>query len=171
VEIPDPKVVTTRFTVAVGHCFGCDRRLQGRHRDQVSDALGAAGVQIGPNAKAFGAWLHYGLGLSFGRVGQVLGHLGLPVSRAAICRASARSACTDLIPVHADLVARANKAPTLTMDESGWRVGGDGEWLWVAANAELTLCWIGDGRGVGELSVSVGISTLLSATGRRGSGR
>ena len=147
VEIPDPKVVTTRFTVAVGHCAGCDRRLQGRHRDQVSDALGAAGVQIGPNAKAFGAWLHYGLGLSFGRVGQVLGHLGLPVSRAAICRASARSACTDLVPVHAGLVAAANKAPTLTMDESGWRVGGDGEWLWVAANAELTLCWIGDGRG------------------------
>lgn len=147
VEIPDPKVVTTRFTVAVGHCAGCDRRLQGRHRDQVSDALGAAGVQIGPNAKAFGAWLHYGLGLSFGRVGQVLGHLGLPVSRAAICRASARSACSDLVPVHAGLVAAANKAPTLTMDESGWRVGGDGEWLWVAANAELTLCWIGDGRG------------------------
>jgi len=147
VEIPDPKVVTTRFTVAIGHCFGCDRRLQGRHRDQGCDALGAAGVQIGPNAKAFGAWLHYGLGLSFGRVGQVLGHLGLPVSRAAICRASARSACTDLVPVHAGLVAAANKAPTLTMDQSGWRVGGEGEWLWVAANAELTLCWIGDGRG------------------------
>jgi len=57
VEIPDPKVVTTRFKVAVGDCVDCDRRLQGRHRDQVSDALSAAGVQIGPNAKAFGAWL------------------------------------------------------------------------------------------------------------------
>jgi len=56
VEIPDPQVVTTRFKVAVGHCAGCSRRLQGRHRDQVCDALGAAGVQIGPNAKAFGAW-------------------------------------------------------------------------------------------------------------------
>jgi len=76
VEIPEPKVVTTRFKVAVGHCAGCDRRLQGRHPDQVSDAAGAAGVQIGPNAKAFGAWLHYGLGLSFGRVGQVADHLG-----------------------------------------------------------------------------------------------
>jgi transposase len=147
VEIPDPKVVTTRFRVAIGHCAGCARRLQGRHPDQVSDALGAAGVQIGPNAKAFGAWLHYGLGLSFGRVGQVLGHLGLPVSRAAICRSSTRSACTDLVPVHADLVVAANKAPTLTMDESGWRVGGEGEWLWVAANVELTLAWIGEGRG------------------------
>ena len=129
VEVPDPKVVTTRFTVAIGHCVGCARRLQGRHPDQVSDALGAAGVQIGPNAKAFGAWLHYGLGLSFGRVGHVLGHLGLPVSRAAICRSSARAACTDLVPVHHDLVVRANRASMLVMDESGWRVGGEGNWL------------------------------------------
>ena len=147
VEVPDPKVVTTRFTAAIGHCAGCARRLQGRHPEQVSDALGAAGVQIGPNAKALGAWLHYGLGLSFGRVGQLLGHLGLPVRRAAICRSSASSACSDLVPVHHDLVVRANRAPTLTMDESGWRVGGEGNWLWVAANAGITLCWIGDGRG------------------------
>lgn len=146
VEVPDPRVVTTRFKVAVGHCAGCARRLQGRHPEQVSDALGAAGVQIGPRAKALGAWLHYGLGLSFGRVGQVLGHLGLPVSRAAICRSSARSACTDLVPVHHDLVVRANRAPRLVMDESGWRVGGEGTWLWVAANAEITVAWIGHGR-------------------------
>ncbi len=152
VEVPDPKVVTTRFTVAIGHCVGCARRLQGRHPGQVSDALGAAGVQIGPNAKAFGAWLHYGLGLSFGRVGHVLGHLGLPVSRAAICRSAARAACTDLVAVHHDLVVRANRAPMLVMDESGWRVGGEGNWLWVAANAEITLCWIGAGRGFDQAS-------------------
>lgn len=147
VDIPEPKVITTRFTVAVGHCAACARRVQGRHPDQVSDALGAAGAQVGPRAKAWGSWLHYGMGLSFGRVTQVLGHLGLHVSRAAICRSSARSACTDLVPVHRGLVARANRAATITMDESGWRVGGQGKWLWVAANAELTLCWIGDGRG------------------------
>lgn len=147
VEVPDPRVVTTRFTVPVGHCVDCGGRLQGRHPDQVSDALGAAGVQIGPNAKALGAWLHYGLGLSFGRVGEVLGHFGLPVSRAAICRSSARQACSDLVPVHRELVVRANRAPMLVMDESGWRVGGDGEWLWVAANAEITVAWIGAGRG------------------------
>jgi len=92
------------------------------------------------------------LGLGLGRVGQVLSGLGLPVRRAAIRRASARSACTDLVPVHAALVAAANKAPTLTMDESGWRVGGDGEWLWVAADAELTVAWIGEGRGAEQAS-------------------
>lgn len=147
VDVPEPKVVTTRFTVAVGHCAGCARRVQGRHPEQVSDALGAAGSQIGPAAKAWASWLHYGMGLSFGRVAQVLAHLGLNVTAGAICRSSARQACTDLVPVHQALVARANAAKTITMDESGWRVGGVGAWLWVAANDEITLTWVADGRG------------------------
>lgn len=140
-------MVTTRFAVAVGHCADCARRVQGRHREQVSDALGAARSQIGPVAKATAAWLHYGLGLSFGRCATVLGRLGLKVTAGAICRSSARSACTDLVPVHRQLVARANRSKTITMDESGWRVGGAGAWLWVAANDEVTLCWVADGRG------------------------
>lgn len=147
VDVPEPRVVTTRFTVAVGHCEHCARRVQGRHPDQVSDALGAAGSQVGPVAKATASWLHYGLGLSFARVAQVLARLGINVTAGAICRASARAACTDLVPVHRDLVARANRSTTITMDESGWRVGGAGEWLWVAANDQLTLCWVAAGRG------------------------
>ncbi|MGH9102530.1 MAG: hypothetical protein ACRDYD_06065, partial [Acidimicrobiales bacterium] len=56
VDVPEPKVVTTRFTVAVGHCVDCARRVQGRHPEQVSDALGAAGSQVGPVAKATASW-------------------------------------------------------------------------------------------------------------------
>ncbi|MGH9106517.1 MAG: IS66 family transposase [Acidimicrobiales bacterium] len=147
VDVPEPRVVTTRFTVAVGHCADCARRVQGRHPEQVSDALGAAGSQVGPVAKATASWLHYGLGLSFGRVAQVLARLGTHLTAGAICRSSARSACTDLVPVHRDLVARADRSKTITMDESGWRVGGAGGWLWVAANDEVTLCWVAGGRG------------------------
>lgn len=156
VDVPEPRVVTTRFTIAVGHCRRCDRRIQGRHPEQVSDALGAAGSQIGPVAKAMASWLHYGLGLSFGRVGQVLAHMGVNVTAGAICRASAHSASTDLVPVHTELVARANRSATITMDESGWRVGGSGEWLWVAANDEITLCWIAEGRGFDQATEVIG---------------
>jgi len=150
VDVPEPRVVTTRFTVAVGHCEDCARRVQGHHREQVSDALGAAGSQIGPVAKATASWLHYGLGLSFGRVAQVLARLGITMTAGAICRSSARTACSDLVPVHQDLVARANRSATITMDESGWRVGGSGAWLWVAANDQITLCWVADGRGFAQ---------------------
>ena len=92
---------------------------KGRHPEQTSDALGAAGSQLGPYLKAWGTWLHYRMGLSFGRVAEVLAHLGLQVTTGAICRFSARAASTELVPVHAELVRRANTSSTITMDESG----------------------------------------------------
>ena len=146
VEVPEMRPTITRITVEVGRCKGCKRRVQGHHPEQTSQALGAAGSQIGPRLKAWAMWLHYGMGLSFARSAKVLSYLGVEVTAGAICQSSARSACTDLVPVHQDLVARANHSKSITMDESGWRVGGDGAWLWVAANDEITLCWIADGR-------------------------
>lgn len=156
VDVPEPKVVTTRFNVAVGHCEGCRRRIQGRHLEQTSDALDAAGPGVGPAAKAWAAWLHYGLGLSFRRCAQILAYLGVNVTAGAICRSSARSACTDLVPVHEELVARANRSPALTMDESGWHVGGDGAWIWVAVDEVITVCWVADGRGFEEATEVIG---------------
>ncbi len=41
----------------------------------------------------------------------------------AICSSSARAACTDLVPVHQELVARANRSAMITMDESGGLAG------------------------------------------------
>ena len=146
VEVPDMAPTVTRIIVSVGRCSGCKRRVQGHHPEQTSDALGAAGSGVGPRLKAWAMWLHYGMGLSFARTAKVLSYLGVEVTAGAICRSSARSASTELVPVHADLVRRANRSKTITMDESGWRVGGKGAWLWVAANDEITLCWIAAGR-------------------------
>jgi transposase len=149
-DVPEVRPTTTRFTVGVGRCRGCRRRIQGRHPEQTSDALGAAGSQIGPVLKGWAMWLHYRMGLSFGRTAEVLARLGINVTAGAICRSSAHAARTELVPVHADLVARANRSKAITMDETGWRVGGRGAWLWVAANDEITLCWVGDGRSFAQ---------------------
>jgi transposase len=148
VDIPaTPAPTVTKFNVAVGHCSGCGRRVQGRHREQTSQALGAAGSSVGPGAKALAAWLHYGLGLSFTKTAAVLARFGIDISAGAIAQAAATSASKELVPVHAELVAAANRSATLTMDETGWRVGGAGAWLWVATNAGLTLYWVTPGRG------------------------
>jgi len=53
-------VIVTRFRIHVGHCQACGQRLQGRHPEQTSDALGAAAVQIGPNALGLAAELKHG---------------------------------------------------------------------------------------------------------------
>jgi transposase len=139
--------VTTRFTVAVGRCRDCRRRVQGRHPDQVSDALGAAGSQIGPDAKAWAERQHYSLGLSWGKVRAMMARFGVHATAGALCRAAERSASTDLVPVHQELVERASSSPVQVMDETGWRTGGRRAWLREATNKLLTLYWVAKGRG------------------------
>ncbi len=137
-ELPEPRPITTRFRVGVGRCRGCKRRVQGRHPEQTSDALGAAGSGVGPRAMAWGTWLHYGLGLSFVKCSQLLGRLGIGVTAGAICSSSA-STGTDLVPTHNAILKHVGSAPAVTMDETGWRIGGEGAWLWVAATDDATI--------------------------------
>jgi transposase len=147
VDIGELKPVTTRFRVPVGRCKRCGRRLQGRHPEQASDALGAAGSQVGPTAKGWASFLHYNLGLSWVKVSRLLTRLGVPATAGALCQASVHQACTDLVPVHQELVKVANYSPVLVMDETGWRVCGEHAWLWEATNAVVTLYWVARGRG------------------------
>ena len=149
-DVGEPKPVKTRFRVEVGRCKKCGRRVQGRHPEQVSDALGAAGSQVGPFAKGWGSELHYELGLSWAKVAKLMARLGVPVTAGALCQASEHQACTDLVPVHQELVRVANSSPVLVMDETGWRICGDHAWLWEATNAVLTLYWVARGRGFEE---------------------
>jgi transposase len=150
IDLPQrPAAVVTRFDVAVGHCTGCGRRVQGRHPEQASDALGAAGSQVGPVAKGWAAWLHYGLGLSFVKCSALLARLGIDVTAGALCRA-AQSTGTALVPVHAEIVRRINDSPAVVMDETGWRVGGYSAWLWVATCADATAYNVAPGRGYSE---------------------
>lgn len=149
VDLPEVRPTVTRFKVAVGRCGGCGRRVQGRHGEQSSDALGAAGSQVGPVAKGWAVWLHYGLGLSFAKCARLLARLGVEVTPGALCQA-AQATGGDLVPVHAEIVRRVNDAAVVVMDETGWRVGGEGAWLWVATTTQATAYNVADGRGFAE---------------------
>src|SRR3954451_7311142 len=69
-EIPRRPLIR-RFNVHVGCCWGCGRRVQGRHPLQTSDALGAAASQIGPDAQAAVVALNKTFGLSHIKVAAV----------------------------------------------------------------------------------------------------
>lgn len=144
-ELPEVRPTVTRFRVGVGRCRGCKRRVQGRHPEQTSDALGAAASQVGPRAMAWGAWLHYELGLSFGKCSSLLGRLGVNVTAGAICSSSA-STSTALVPTHNAIKAHVANSPAVTMDETGWRIAGEGAWLWVATTGDATLYSVDRGR-------------------------
>jgi transposase len=151
-ELPDIRPVVTRFTVGVGQCQGCKKRIQGRHPEQTSDALGAAASQVGLHAKAFATWLHYVMGLSFGKTSKVLNHLGVPVRAGAPC-SGAQTTGKALVPIQREIVTHINEAPMVVMDETGWWVCGSSFWLWVAATTTVTAYNIAKGRSFDEATL------------------
>ena len=66
-DLPVVHPVVRRFDVEVGHCTRCQRRVQGRHELQTSDALGAAGVQLGPAVVSLVVELHTEMGVPLRR--------------------------------------------------------------------------------------------------------
>ena len=91
-DFPQPQPTDiVRFDVHVGRCRGCGRRIQPRHREQTSDALGAAGAQLGPRAVALAAWLSKNLGLPASKIARLFGQFGLSVTPGGVTQAVARA--------------------------------------------------------------------------------
>ena len=148
------RTVVRRFDIAVGCCRDCQRRVQGRHPLQTSDAVGVGRVQLGPEALTLAAILNKQMGLSLGHTRQVLCYgFGLEVSRGGLYRALARMA-GRAEPTYDGLVETARQAPVNGMDETGWKVGGRLQWLHVAVSAQVTVYAILPGRGY-EQSVMI----------------
>jgi transposase len=148
------RIIVRRFDIAVGRCRDCQRRVQGRHRLQTSDAVGVGGVQLGPEALTLAAILNKQMGLSLGHTRQVLSYgYGLETSRGGLYRALARMA-GRAEPTYDGLVETARQALVNGMDETGWKVGGRLQWLHVAVSAQVTVYAILPGRGY-EQSVAI----------------
>ncbi len=146
------KTIVRRFDVEIGHCSCCSRRVQGRHELQTSDALGAAGVQIGPEALSLAAHLRKEMGLSDGRAARVLElGWGLEMSRSGICRAVIRVA-QKAAPTYEQLRIVVQQADVAWMDETGWRVAAILEWLWGVVTETVTVYDILPGRGFEQAS-------------------
>jgi transposase len=148
------RTVVRRFDIAVGRCRSCQRRVQGRHRLQTSNAVGVGSVQLGPEALTLAAILNKQMGLSLGHTRQALSYgFGLEVSRGGLYRALARMA-DRAEPTYDGLLETARQAPVNGMDETGWKVGGRLQWLHVAVSAQVTIYAILPGRGY-EQSVAI----------------
>lgn len=146
VEIPR-KPIRRRFDIEIGHCLGCQRRVQGRHALQTSDALGAAASQIGPEAKALAVHLNKDLGLSHGKVSRFfMTAFGLELSRGGSAQIMLRAAerCGD---IYRSILVMVRKSAVVYPDETGWKVGGLLQWLWTFVSPEATAYVIQPSRG------------------------
>jgi hypothetical protein len=147
VDIPEVSPTVTRYLTHSGQCAQCRQRVRSRHPEQISAATGAAGVVIGPRAKALAADLKHRLGVPYAKVAEVLSlGFGLPVSRGGLCQADARLA-EQARPVYAELIDLIRQSAVAHVDETGWRIGTLSAWLWVFTNRDLTVYTIAQGRG------------------------
>lgn len=91
-DIPAVEPTTTAFEVDYGECTRCGRRVQGRHPEQISDAIGAVGAeQIGPNTIALTAHLNKSCGVSYERIAEIFRQVfRLEVNRSTLARALLR---------------------------------------------------------------------------------
>src|SRR5437870_3051924 len=150
------QTIVRRFEVETGHCTGCGGHVQGRHPLQTSDALGAAHVQVGPQALTLATHLTKQMGISHERAAQVLAWgYDLRVSRSALCRAMARLS-QKAEPTYEELRGAARRSFVNHLDETGWRVSAHLEWLWVCVSEEVTFYAILPGRGFAQATSILG---------------
>jgi transposase len=138
-DIPVVEVKTTHFVTYSGYCTSCHKRVRSQHPEQTSQATGAAGVMVGPRAKALAADLKHRLGVSYGKVSEVLNDaFGLQVSRSGWCQADQKLARTAR-PVYAELLDAIRECSVVNADETGWRIGTLSAWLWVFTHRDITV--------------------------------
>lgn len=146
VEIPR-RATVRRFDIHVGRCRCCGQRIRPRHPLQTSDATGAAASQLGPDAQAMIALLKNKYGLSYGNIcGLFKDGFGIPISRGGAARVVLRAADRSEA-VYDTIRDRVRRSEVVYPDETGWKVGGRLQWLWVFVTDRATAYVIRPSRG------------------------
>jgi transposase len=70
-DLPPIVPIVTRFNIETGYCPCCRQHWQGRHPEQTSDALGAAGNTLDPVVLTMAAEMKHRLGVSYRKIVSV----------------------------------------------------------------------------------------------------
>jgi transposase len=139
VDIPPVEPIVTQFNVHVAYCANCGKRIQGRHPEQISDALGAAAVQIGPRALGLAAELKHGMGIPYRKVERVLSKgFGLDVCSGGLARSGQRLT-RQAKPTYAQMILQLRESKVVSGDETSWKIDGEKAWLWVFTSEGVTV--------------------------------
>jgi len=146
VEIPRRPLVR-RFDIHVGRCRCCRRTLRPRHGLQTSKATGAAASQLGPDLQALIALMKDKYGLSYGDIQGLLDEaFGIRISRGGAAQVVLRVAERHE-PAYEAIQQVIRHSSVVYPDETGWKIAGRLQWLWVFVAPTATLCVIRPSRG------------------------
>jgi len=145
-DLPPIRPHVTELWTCVAQCRTCGE-VRSTHPRQVSTAQGAAGVHLGARALGLAATLKNQLGMTAGKVCQVLKQFGgLSLSPGGLMKALQR--CSRKVePDYQDLVRSVRAAPAVYADETSWWVDGPGWWLWVFTTPQATIYHVDESRG------------------------
>ena len=138
IDLPPSHPQVTQFNIHSGYCPRCRRRVQGRDPRQTSEAVGAAGTQIGPGLLSRGAELKHRLGVPYRKICDFLAtYLGVEVCAATLVRAEQRLVALAL-PSYPLLIDALRRCHGVHADERGWRSAQVNAWLWVFSSQTVT---------------------------------
>jgi transposase len=155
VEIPR-RPIYRQFNIHIGQCSCCQRRVQGRHPLQTSDALGCCASQIGPEAQSAVVLLNKELGLSQGKISRFFQAIfGIKLTRGGSCQIMLRAAERCQSNYQA-IIKHVQDSPWIVPDETGWRIGGWTAWLHVAVGQDAVAYLVARQRGIEASSILIG---------------
>lgn len=146
-DLPPVVPIITQFNIETGYCPCCQLYVQGRHPQQTSDGIGAAGNTLGPVVLTMAAELKHRLGVPYRKICDFLDtYCGLDIAPATLVRAEQRLAALAQ-PTYDLLIDALRRCDIVHADETGWRVSAVNAWLWVFSNQDLTIYTIRHSRG------------------------
>ena len=139
--------IEREFKIESGFCPGCKCRHHGRDPLQTSDALGAAGNQIGPVVLTMATEMKHDLGVSYDNIAKFLEtYFGIYVNPSTILQAEDRL-FEKAMPTFNLLLDALRQCRIVHADETGWRIGRVNAWLWVFSSKNVTIYAIRYSRG------------------------
>ena len=120
--------VVTEHTIWRDYCPTCKKDVE----PVVPDAMPKA--TIGHNLVSLTSWFHYGLGITIDQIVDILGfHLQTKLTAGGLIGAWQRLS-EVLLTWYEQIGEQARTSAVSHADETGWRVNGQGCWLWCFAN-------------------------------------
>ena len=136
-----PKVEAVLYRRHHYYCPDCRKVVSAKGKDELENSY------IGPKAKAFAAFLRYGIKISERDVKLLFErafNLKIVASSIAGFRYQLKRAGS---PLYRILMGSLKRGSFIHADETGWRIDGNNRWLWKFSNKKVSLSHIDESRG------------------------
>lgn len=133
IDIPaQQSFIVTKHVVGWSYCAGC-KKYHGAVHEKLSKS------KYGPNLHAFVVYLKFDLGLTLGKIQRMLrGQYNLSISTGVLSEMVTRCG-QKFKSEYNEMKSNLSKTSHLHADETGWRNGGNNEWLWSFSNENVSV--------------------------------